>query len=100
MYDGKSEETKEVGVATEEKSKDVKQQYQRQPWLSVRVIIIDEISMVPDWLLDLLDRLAREFKGSNLPFGGIQLILCGDFLQLPQLVQSLLLSLIVGPLWV
>jgi ATP-dependent DNA helicase PIF1 len=59
-------------------------------WRHVQVLIIDEISMVPDWLLDLLDRMGRETpssssngKSKSKPFGGIQVILCGDFLQLP-----------------
>jgi ATP-dependent DNA helicase PIF1 len=54
----------------------------REPWLSLRVMVIDEISMVADWLLDLLDRGGRMYHNRNLPFGGIQMIFCGDFLQL------------------
>lgn len=30
-----------------------------------------------------LESVARKIRGNKLPFGGIQLILCGDFLQLP-----------------
>lgn len=54
----------------------------KKPWLAVRVMVVDEISMVPGWLLDLLDRGGRMHRNPVLPFGGIQMIFCGDFLQL------------------
>lgn len=50
----------------------------------VRVLIIDEISMLSGTFLDNLDRICRSFKRSyEKPFGGIQIILCGDLFQLP-----------------
>ncbi|CUG89187.1 DNA repair and recombination precursor, putative [Bodo saltans] len=53
-------------------------------WLSCRVLIIDEISMMSPRLFSALDKIARAVtKRPNLAFGGIQLILVGDFLQLP-----------------
>ncbi|CAE6470939.1 unnamed protein product [Rhizoctonia solani] len=52
-------------------------------WLKTEVLIIDEISMVSAGLLDLLDRLAREVRQNRRPFGGIQLVVSGDFFQLP-----------------
>lgn len=47
------------------------------------VLIIDEISMLHDFRLDLVDQVARTVRGEDVPFGGIQIILCGDFFQLP-----------------
>jgi ATP-dependent DNA helicase PIF1 len=47
------------------------------------VLIIDEISMLHHFQLDMIDRVAREVKNSDLPFGGLQIIFCGDFFQLP-----------------
>lgn len=47
------------------------------------ILIIDEISMLHDFRLDMVDRVAREVRGEDIPFGGIQVILCGDFFQLP-----------------
>jgi ATP-dependent DNA helicase PIF1 len=51
------------------------------------VLIIDEISMLSGQLFDLLERIAREIRknegGIVQIFGGIQVICCGDFLQLP-----------------
>ncbi|KAM4552500.1 ATP-dependent DNA helicase PIF1 isoform 2-T2 [Odontesthes bonariensis] len=54
-----------------------------QHWTSCRHLIIDEISMVEAQFFDKLESIARSVKRSNQPFGGIQLIVCGDFLQLP-----------------
>jgi ATP-dependent exoDNAse (exonuclease V) alpha subunit len=47
------------------------------------VLIIDEISMLPAYLFDKLDAVLKFFRRNNKPFGGIQLIVMGDFLQLP-----------------
>lgn len=47
------------------------------------ILIIDEISMLHDYRLDLVDEIARTVRKSDKPFGGIQLVLCGDFFQLP-----------------
>ena len=55
----------------------------RQRWLNTKVLIIDEISMLEPDIFDKLENLARKIRKNNLPFGGIQIILSGDFLQLP-----------------
>jgi ATP-dependent DNA helicase PIF1 len=47
------------------------------------VLIIDEISMLHDYRLDMVDQIARRIRAEDAPFGGIQVILCGDFFQLP-----------------
>lgn len=55
-------------------------------WKEIRdtkVLIIDEISMLDSERLSLIDRVCREIKDPFLPFGGIQLVVCGDFFQLP-----------------
>lgn len=56
--------------------------YVMKKWTSARVIIIDEISMVSAKMLDFLDQAAKTIRKTSKPFGGIQLILCGDFCQL------------------
>lgn len=48
-----------------------------------KVLIIDEISMLHHYRLDLVDRITRFFKRDDRPFGGIQVVLSGDFFQLP-----------------
>lgn len=52
-------------------------------WKRVQVLIIDEISMMSPDLFDKLEYIARMVRQDNQPFGGIQLILSGDFCQLP-----------------
>ncbi|MGB8815765.1 MAG: AAA family ATPase [Minisyncoccia bacterium] len=47
------------------------------------VLVIDEISMLHHSRLDLVDNVARRLRRVNAPFGGMQVILCGDFFQLP-----------------
>lgn len=48
------------------------------------VLVIDEISMLHDYRLDMVDQVTRAVRGRlDEPFGGIQVILCGDFFQLP-----------------
>lgn len=49
----------------------------------VKVLIIDEVSMLHHFRLDLVDKILKVFKRNDLPFGGVQVILCGDFFQLP-----------------
>jgi len=58
-----------------------------QQWRACRHLIIDEISMVEGDLFDKLEAVARVVRKSDDPFGGIQLILCGDFLQLPPVTR-------------
>ncbi len=48
-----------------------------------KTLVIDEISMLDADRLDLVDRVARLARGSQKPFGGLQIIFCGDFFQLP-----------------
>lgn len=48
-----------------------------------RRLVIDEISMLPGRLLDYLEFHCRAIRGDDRPFGGIQVISTGDFLQLP-----------------
>lgn len=54
----------------------------------LKVLIIDEISMVSPDLFSSLDKILRAFKFSTKPFGGVQLILSGDFFQLPPISKG------------
>lgn len=47
------------------------------------ILIIDEISMLHDFRLDMVDEACRLVRKKDEPFGGIQLIMSGDFFQLP-----------------
>ena len=48
-----------------------------------KMLAIDEISMISAPIFDLLNDLLQAIRQNNKPFGGLQLILFGDFLQLP-----------------
>jgi ATP-dependent DNA helicase PIF1 len=54
-----------------------------KPWVSTKLLIIDEVSMMSMRLFELLDYLGRKIRKTELPFGGIQVIFSGDFYQLP-----------------
>ncbi|XP_072199383.1 ATP-dependent DNA helicase PIF1 isoform X2 [Excalfactoria chinensis] len=60
----------------------------RQHWLACQRLIIDEISMVDGKFFDKLEAVARAVRKRDEPFGGIQLIICGDFLQLPPVCKA------------
>jgi ATP-dependent DNA helicase PIF1 len=57
--------------------------YKRQVWRDCGALVIDEISMLDGDLFDKLNHIAKEVKNCRRPFGGIRLVVCGDFLQLP-----------------
>lgn len=54
---------------------------------SLDLIVIDEISMVRADLMDAIDKRLREMRHSSLPFGGVQLLLIGDLMQLSPVVK-------------
>lgn len=47
-----------------------------------KTLVIDEISMMPACFFETLDTELKWIHGNSKPFGGIQLIVCGDFAQL------------------
>lgn len=51
-------------------------------------LIIDEVSMVRPDVLDFVDRRLRQVRGSEEPFGGLQVIMFGDLYQLPPVVKA------------
>jgi ATP-dependent DNA helicase PIF1 len=57
--------------------------FKRRRWKNVNVLVIDEVSMMSKRLFELLDTIGRKVRNSQEPFGGIQVILSGDFYQLP-----------------
>ncbi|MPC39219.1 ATP-dependent DNA helicase PIF1 [Portunus trituberculatus] len=58
-----------------------------QQWRQCRHLIVDEVSMVDGLFFEKLEAVARSVRKNDKPFGGIQLILCGDFLQLPPVTK-------------
>jgi ATP-dependent DNA helicase PIF1 len=76
-----------LGVREELSERDIKELvkrgYLRRRFLGTSVLVIDEVSMLAGYQLDLADQLFRAFKQVDAPFGGVQVVLCGDFFQLP-----------------
>lgn len=58
--------------------------YKKQPWIETDILIIDEVSMMSKKLFDIIDNVARISRGKRKEvFGGMQIVLSGDFYQLP-----------------
>lgn len=55
----------------------------KQRWRYTDCLVIEEISMMSASSLDKLSQLASVVRKNKLPFGGLQVILCGDLFQLP-----------------
>lgn len=52
------------------------------------VLVIDEVSMMHAWLLDMVEEVCRTIRRDDRPFGGLQVVLSGDFFQLPPVSVS------------
>ena len=57
--------------------------YLKTRFSKLRLLIIDEVSMVSPELFSSMDLILRGFKGIDAPFGGVQMVISGDFFQLP-----------------
>ncbi|MHA2788200.1 AAA family ATPase [Corynebacterium sp. S7] len=60
----------------------------REVLKAVDILVVDEISMVRADLFDMMDIALRTLRKNDQPFGGVQLVLVGDLLQLPPVVQD------------
>ena len=66
----------------------LKKRHLAKRFCNAKVLIIDEVSMLHSFRLDMVDRVCRLFKQNNFPFGGMQVALCGDFFQLPPISRN------------
>lgn len=58
------------------------------PRSHVKRIIIDEVGMVRADMLDLINFKLQLIRGNSKPFGGIQMVVVGDFFQLEPIVKK------------
>jgi len=61
----------------------------KKRWRQTNLLIIDEVSMMTPEFFEKLDVIGKRVRGSAKPWGGIQLVLCGDFFQLPPVVRGM-----------
>ena len=57
--------------------------YVKEKLIKLKILIIDEISMINDILFTKISDYLSLIKNNDMPFGGVNLILVGDFHQLP-----------------
>ena len=62
--------------------------YIAKRWLQIETLIIDEISMCSAEIFEKIDKVARFCRKVDRPFGGVQLIIFGDFFQLPPVFKD------------
>ncbi len=43
------------------------------------VLVLDEVSMIHAWLFDMVDEVCRKIRKNSAPFGGLQVVISGDF---------------------
>lgn len=65
------------------------QRHRNQSFESVKLIIIDEMSMMGSNLFSNIDERLRQIYSNNSPFGGVNVLLLGDFYQLPPIKDVL-----------
>jgi hypothetical protein len=53
-----------------------------------QTLIIDEVSMLDAERIDLIEKVTRLARASWKPFGGLQVVFCGDFFQLPPVAKA------------
>lgn len=58
--------------------------HKKNVWKTNDILVIDEVSMMSKKMFDIIDDISRTVRGKkDIPFGGMQVILSGDFYQLP-----------------
>lgn len=76
-----------IGIKNELKTADLidlkDKKYLKENLDNVQVLIIDEISMLHKNQFEMINKVLKYFKQNDKAFGGIQIIVCGDFFQLP-----------------
>ncbi|MFC1613386.1 PIF1 family DEAD/DEAH box helicase [Patescibacteria group bacterium] len=58
--------------------------------LRTTTLIIDEISMLSATQLDSVNEICQRIRENIMPFGGMQIVFCGDFFQLPPIKKSIM----------
>ena len=62
--------------------------FYKDNWRNTDILIIDEISMMSQHMFEVLDYIGKNIRQDPTPFGGIQIIMFGDFFQLPPVCKD------------
>jgi len=54
---------------------------------NAHVLIVDEVSMLSGPVLSAVNQVCQFVRKSSVPFGGLQVVLVGDFFQLPPVIR-------------
>lgn len=76
------------GSHTNEKDRFKMSQHKKDLIRTIDLLVIDEVSMVRADLLDRIDDALRRYRDASRPFGGVQLLLIGDLMQLAPVTRS------------
>ena len=69
-------------------------------WMTTQILVVDEVSMMTPDFLEKLDLVARRVrKQPTRRFGGLQLVLSGDFCQLPPVAGGPTMFVFESPIW-
>lgn len=81
-----------IGIKRFLSERDLDEMNMREPLVKrithARVLIIDEISMLDGNVLAMVDKVCRSLRRNEETFGGLQVILVGDFFQLPPVAKA------------
>lgn len=81
-----------IGIKDNLSQKDLnnlsKRAYLKKQFEKTEILIIDEVSMLSAYHLDMINAVCQVMKKSFLPFGGLQLVMSGDFFQLPPISRG------------
>jgi len=61
----------------------LEKKYLQTRFRKLKILIIDEVSMISPEIFSMMDIVLKAFKENDEPFGGIQVVVSGDFFQLP-----------------
>lgn len=75
-------------ITSQDLSRIAKNTHKRNMIRSAKVLVIDEISMLHSYRLDMINQVCKYIRKNQRPFGGLQVVLCGDLFQLPPIKEG------------
>lgn len=88
LYNKKDEDVKKEIYELATRSARYTKKAQKDKISKTKILAVDEISMLSDYSFMFLDYYFQILRGQKRPFGGIQMVLIGDFCQLPPVITD------------